>query len=193
MTTEFPAKAKRIILFLGLLQLAAGLFFLFAWMWGLKAPGALAGGAVTLALPQLIRRGILSPRATVRVAVVITVLGLASPWPWVRYVEEELVLQADWHEATAPPNCECIGITVRHPQLLDVGSESTTWYFCNPDMQRLRERLPADGRVETTWEVGTARPLLGEPRPTGYGPLDIGGLGWPELGGIMECERPIDH
>jgi len=190
---EDPTRGTRqIIMFLGITQLCAGGVFVASWAWIGKAPGAFVGGLLTLLVAKLFSKGFLGPKIAHVVAVILTVLGLSYPWPWVQYTTETVTVDATWRDATAPRGCQCLEVIVTHPQLIDEGFPSKAWRFCDFDMQPVRKQLSPTGTISSTWSTRTAHSLLGNSWPAGAGAQNIGPVPWSKLGGNAKCYRHVE-
>ena len=179
-----------------LVQIAACGFFFIIWIFGGKLPGPIAGTLLISGIIFFHREGLICDRNALLSAGVVTILGLAYPWPWVRLVEETLVFELDWEKGPAPEGCECVGIIYDDPRLIgEPGSEVyfLKYYFCGEDLSPFYEGVNSDGKVSTSWELTTSHPMIGEPSSFSYSISEAAGLSYSDLVGYHHCYALLEH
>jgi hypothetical protein len=179
-----------------LVQIAASGFFLIIWIFGGKLPGPIAGTLLISGIIFFRREGLLRDRNALIGAVLVTILGLAYPWPWVRLVEETLVFDLDWEKGPAPEGCECVGIIYDDPRLIgEPGSEVDflKYYFCGEDLSAFYEGVNRDGKVSTSWELTTSHPMIGEPSSFSYSISGAAGLPYSDFVLSHDCYALLEH
>jgi hypothetical protein len=142
----------RILLVAALAQLALGVFLALTWVLGLKAPGPLASGVLTLGLWFFVTRDAMALRSARVLAAAALVVGLLFPWPWVRYSDQQLTLEARWSKVSGSgPACTCIDLWIAEPFPSAEISGERQARLCLVDASQFRRLLGAGDRVLTRW------------------------------------------
>ena len=146
-------KLDRIIGVLFWLQLVIGIVLAISWPVALKAPGPLAGAALTLLFRTLMRRGTLTSRSAVTATSLVLALGIVYPWPWVSDVDETTEKAAQVRRLAGPEGCVCLAIvvdTIWEPKE-KYGGQATA--FCVPESDERLTRWLEEGTVSSEWRL----------------------------------------
>ena len=134
MSTTAANKLDRIIGVLFWLQLVIGIVLAISWPVALKAPGPLAGAALTLLFRTLMRRGTLTSSRAVAATSLVLVLGVVYPWPWVSDVDETTEKAAQVRRLAGPEGCICLAIAGHHLGAQGEIRWSTAAFVCSKVM-----------------------------------------------------------
>ncbi len=185
--SEHP-KAQRILLGLLVLQVCAAIGFVLFWMWGAKAPGPAAAAVFIAVLSVGLKRSVVPPRVAIAAAIVVSILGLAYPWPWVRYDQQDSEFQADVRRLAGPENCVCVGLVVDQVWGAEEKPVGHAEAFCMPGTDDRLSQWVEAGSVPTTWRLTYMRVLFDAPVLFARGLTAVDGHDALQLQGNNGCE-----
>ena len=172
------------------LQVVAGITFFVFWIFGGKIPGNIAAAVVLLGLIFALKQEILRAETAIAVGLVISVLGLGYPWPWVRMSDHTEALTATAKAGTSFNDCICVELDVpeaHHPDNIGL-PPSSAYKVCTPKPNERMERWIATGTVGSTWSFTYRRFLLDGPELYAYNMDTVDGIDTRQLY-FRECEQ----
>jgi hypothetical protein len=166
----------RALLILSALQGVGGmLYFLFLnvtcfVLWGY--------GLLLLPFSYVVHRGAVGPRLARRIFVAVLLLSIVAPWPYLRWTDRVIDVEAGVSALDGVGPCECARFVVEEDKLWELTGfkveGKAEWELCEEGLAQWLRSSGENDTIETKWEITYASEYLASWQLYSYGLKRVG-------------------